>query len=156
MLSCRPGDLENAMKDPACNDRRRRAMRAAGAAASLLAAPAVQASIFKGEALDKAADVLTWVVLIIVPVLAITVFWLVHVLPEKIAEKKGHPQAQAIKTLCLLSLVFGGLLWPIAWLWAYTKPVMYKLAYGVDRVEHHAGTEAAEAAAPAADEGRAG
>jgi hypothetical protein len=26
------------------------------------------------------------------------------------------------------------LLWPIAWLWAYTKPVMYKLAYGTDKV----------------------
>ena len=35
--------------------------------------------------------------------------------------------------MCLLSLVFGGLLWPIAWLWAYTKPVGYKLAYGTDK-----------------------
>jgi hypothetical protein len=34
--------------------------------------------------------------------------------------------------LCLLSLCFGGLLWPIAWLWAYTKPVLHKLAYGTD------------------------
>ena len=37
------------------------------------------------------------------------------------------------RRLCLLSLVFGGLLWPIAWLWAYTKPVGYKLAYGTDK-----------------------
>ena len=51
-------------------------------------------------------------------------------MPEKIAHKRHHPQLEAIKTLCLLSLVFGGLLWPIAWLWAYTKPVGYKLAYG--------------------------
>jgi hypothetical protein len=28
--------------------------------------------------------------------------------------------------------VFGGLLWPLAWLWAYSKPVMYKMAYGTD------------------------
>ena len=35
--------------------------------------------------------------------------------------------------LCLLSLVFGGLLWPIAWLWAFTKPVSYKAAYGTDK-----------------------
>jgi hypothetical protein len=62
----------------------------------------------------------------------------VHILPEKIAERRGHPQADAIKTLCLLSLVFGGMLWPIAWLWAYSKPVLHKLAYGTDRVEHHA------------------
>ncbi|MCU0975213.1 MAG: DUF3302 domain-containing protein [Steroidobacteraceae bacterium] len=131
---------------------RSRRLRAALLAAALLAAPAAQASMFKGEALDKAADVLAWVVMIVVPIAGIWLFWLVHILPEKIAEQKGHPQAPAIKTLCLLSLVFGGLLWPIAWLWAYTKPVMYKLAYGVDRVDHHA--EAA-AAAPAGDEGRA-
>lgn len=94
-----------------------------------------EASLFKGETLDKAADILAWVVLVIAPVVAITVFWIVHILPEKIAEKRKHPQAKAIQTLCLLSLVFGGLLWPIAWLWAYTKPVLYQLAYGTDAVE---------------------
>jgi CBS domain containing-hemolysin-like protein len=104
-------------------------------AAALHLAPA-HASIFKGEALDKAADVITWVVLIVAPVIAIGVFWIVHILPEKIAEKRKHPQAKAIQALCMLSLVFGGLLWPIAWLWAYSKPVLYKLAYGTDEVEH--------------------
>lgn len=151
----RPGKLEkNAMTNSVSLDRRRTALRAALAATWLLAAPVAQASMFKGEALDKAADVLTWVVIVIVPIIGISVFWLVHILPEKIAEKKGHPQAQAIKALCLLSLVFGGLLWPIAWLWAYTKPVMYKLAYGVDRVDHHAEAKQAEAPAPAGNEGR--
>lgn len=100
-----------------------------------LAPLTVQASIFKGEALDKAADVLTIIVLILVPVAALSVFWLLHVLPEKIAERRHHPQQTAIKTLCLLSLVFGGMLWPIAWLWAYTKPVGYKMAYGTDKHE---------------------
>jgi len=101
----------------------------------LLSAPA-RASLFKGEALDTAADVLTWVVLVIAPVIAIVVFWLVHILPEKIAEKRKHPQAKAIQTLCLLSLFFGGMLWPLAWLWAYSKPVLYKMAYGIDEVAH--------------------
>jgi hypothetical protein len=94
------------------------------------------ASMFKGEALDTVADVMAWVVLVIAPVVAIAVFLMVHILPEKIAEKKKHPQTDAIKTLCLLSLVFGGMLWPLAWLWAYSKPVMYKLAYGTDKGEH--------------------
>jgi CBS domain containing-hemolysin-like protein len=71
-------------------------------------------------------------VLVIVPVVAVVVFWLVHILPEKIAEKKKHPQTHAIQCLCLMSLVFGGLLWPLAWLWAYSKPVFYKMAYGSD------------------------
>jgi hypothetical protein len=101
------------------------------------------------ETIDKVADVLTIVVLIIVPVVGIAVFWLVHVLPERIAEKRLHPQAKAIQTLCLLSLVFGGLLWPIAWLWAYSKPVLYKLAYGTDKVDPHAEEHEAATTAPA-------
>src|SRR4029078_7453588 len=72
----------------------------------------------------------------VVPAVGIAVFWLVHILPEKIAEKKHHPQAKAIQCLCLLSLFFGGLLWRVAWLWAYSKPVLHKLAYGTDK-EHH-------------------
>jgi hypothetical protein len=100
-----------------------------------------------GETLDKAADVLAIVVLILVPVVGITVFWLVHVLPERFAEKRHHPQAEAIQVLCLLSLVFGGLLWPIAWLWAFTRPIGYKVAYGTDKHEdwHEAMGERAKA-----------
>ncbi len=88
--------------------------------------------MFHGETLDSIANGISWVVLIIAPIIGITVFWLVHILPEKIAHKKMHPQTKAIQCLCLLSLCFGGLLWPIAWLWAYTKPVLHKLAYGTD------------------------
>jgi CBS domain containing-hemolysin-like protein len=98
-----------------------------------LAAPeTASASMFQGETLDAVANGISWVVLIVVPVVLIAVFWLVHILPERIAEKKKHPQARAIQVLCLLSLVFGGLLWPLAWLWAYSKPVLYKMAYGTD------------------------
>jgi hypothetical protein len=97
------------------------------------AAPSAHASFLHGEALDSLADVISWVVLALVPCLAIALFWIVHVMPEKIAEKRHHPQKDAIHTLCLLSLVFGGLLWPIAWLWAYTRPVGYKMAFGTDK-----------------------
>lgn len=107
-------------------------------AALALLPSSAHASHFQGETLDKIADVLTWIVLIVAPVAVVTVFWLVHILPEKIAEKKKHPQVKAIQCLCLLSLVFGGLLWPIAWLWAYSKPVLHKMAYGTDEVDHHA------------------
>jgi hypothetical protein len=85
--------------------------------------------------IDTAANVIAIVVIILVPVVGISVFWLVHILPEKIAEKRHHPQKDAIKTLCLLSLVFGGMLWPIAWLWAYSRPVFHKMAYGTDKHE---------------------
>jgi len=108
---------------------------AAAALVSLLAAMPAHASFLHGETLAKAANVIAVIVIVIVPIVAIVAFWMVHVLPEKIAHKRQHPQAEAIQVLCLLSLVFGGLLWPIAWLWAYSKPVLYKIAYGTDKAE---------------------
>ncbi len=106
---------------------------------ALCATSTANASFLEGEALDQAAEVISWVVLVVSPTIAIALFWIVHVMPEKIAEDKGHPQAKAIQVLCLLSLVFGGLLWPLAWLWAYTKPVLYQMAYGTDTVDYHHG-----------------
>jgi hypothetical protein len=102
------------------------------------------ASLFHGETLDAIANGISWAVLIIGPIIGITAFWMVHILPEKIAEKKKHPQAKAIQCVCLLSLVFGGLLWPFAWLWTYTKPVFYRSAYGTDEVDHHGHQENAK------------
>jgi heme/copper-type cytochrome/quinol oxidase subunit 2 len=99
----------------------------------LFLAEPVHASFLSPEAEDKLATFIALFVLFVVPVVLIVLFWLVHILPEKIAHKRHHPQFEAIRTLCLLSLVFGGLLWPLAWIWAYTKPVMHKLAYGTDK-----------------------
>src|SRR5881628_2000536 len=116
-------------------------------ALTFLALPSrAHASMFHGETLDSIANGIAWVVLIIAPIIGISIFWLVHILPEKIAHKKRHPQTKAIQCLCLLSLCFGGLLWPLAWLWAYTKPVLHKMAYGTDVDESlgHLGEEVKE------------
>lgn len=86
---------------------------------------------------DTIAEVLSWVIICVIPIAGLAAFWMVHVMPEKIAHKKNHPQTGAIQTLCLLSLVFGGLLWPLAWLWAYTKPTAYRQAYGTDKNEDY-------------------
>ena len=103
-----------------------------------MATPSVAlASFLPPEVMDTAATYIAWFVIIVMPIGAIVLFWMVHVLPEKIAEKRHHPQKDAIHTLCLLSLLFGGLLWPLAWLWAYMKPVTYQLAYGTDKHEDY-------------------
>ena len=73
------------------------------------------------------------------------VFWIVHILPEKIAEKRHHPQKDAINTLCVLSLFFGGILWPLAWIWAYSRPVAYRMAYGTDKHDDYFVERAKEA-----------
>jgi CBS domain containing-hemolysin-like protein len=97
----------------------------------LLCAPtSAHASLLSPELEDKLATFIALFVLFVVPVVL----------------KRNHPQFEAIRTLCLLSLVFGGLLWPIAWIWAYSKPVMHKLAYGTDKLHEH--EEEIEAADP--------
>jgi len=116
-----------------------RAPLAAMALAMVTAAlPSVaHASFLPPELMDKAATYIAWFVICVMPIGAVVLFWMVHVLPEKIAHKRHHPQRDAIHTLCLLSLVFGGLLWPLAWLWAYTKPTSYRLAYGTEKHEDY-------------------
>jgi CBS domain containing-hemolysin-like protein len=99
--------------------------------AALLPQPA-HASMFHGETLDSIANGISWGVLVIAPIIGIVLFWLVHILPEKIAHKRKHPQTRLVQCLCLMSLVFGGILWPLAWILAYSKPVLHKLAYGTD------------------------
>lgn len=85
------------------------------------------------DAMDTVASIVAVFVIIFAPIALISVFWMLHIFPEKEAEKKQHPQKEAIGALCIASLFFGGLLWPLAWIWANTKPVAYKLAYGRDK-----------------------
>jgi len=120
--------------------RRTRRVRSGGAwlaAASLMAPAAAHASFLSGEALDTFANALAWFVLIVMPLVALGAFWYVHILPEVIAEKRHHPQKDSIKVLCILSLFFGGMLWPFAWLWAYTRPMGYKAIYGTEKHDDH-------------------
>jgi hypothetical protein len=105
--------------------------------AGLVFAPGAHAFGHSPEVMDKVASAVAWFVIVVIPIAGIVLFWLVHILPEKIAHKRHHPQRDAIQTLCLLSLVFGGMLWPIAWLWAYTKPIGYRLAYGTEKHEDY-------------------
>jgi hypothetical protein len=122
---------------------------AAVAAGLLLLLPReAAASFLSPEAEDSLATFIALFVIFVVPVVLIVLFWLVHILPEKIAHKRHHPQFEAIRTLCLLSLVFGGLLWPLAWIWAYTRPVLHKMAYGTDKLHHGDADAPADALEP--------
>jgi cytochrome bd-type quinol oxidase subunit 2 len=82
----------------------------------LLSCNFVQAST--GNLEDNIANAASWLILLVLPLAGVYLFWKVHIYPEKVAEKKKHPQLNAIKSMCLLSLVFGGLLWPVALIWA--------------------------------------
>lgn len=116
---------------------------------ALAALPLSAWALVTGELADKVADVLAVIVLVVVPIVGIFLFWKIHILPEQIAERRKHPQKEAIRVLCLLSLAFGGMLWPIAWLWAYTRPTLHKLAYGTEKHEDDEREATDRTAAPA-------
>lgn len=65
--------------------------------------------------------------IIIVPCMLFALFWTLHILPERIAYKRNHRQKEAIRVLIYLSLLFGGLLWPIAWIWTFSKPLRFRI-----------------------------
>jgi CBS domain containing-hemolysin-like protein len=123
------------------------ALRQAAKTGALIALFAAQpAFAFSGGLEDRLADIISTIVLIFVPIGGVVLFWKVHILPEVAAEKRHHPQKEAIKVLCIMSLLFGGLLWPFAWLWAYMKPVGYQAAYGRDKHDDYYAEQAATAA----------
>lgn len=95
-------------------------------------------ALASGSMEDKIADVMVWVVIVAAPILGLTVFWILHVWPERVALARDHPQKDAIQALCLMSLVFGGMLWPLAMLWAYMKPLRFRLEPSSGGVESDA------------------
>src|SRR6266480_7632198 len=43
-------------------------------------------------------------------------------LPGQLAHKWNHPQAGAINAMSWVGIATGGLLWPVAFIWAFTTP----------------------------------
>ena len=57
-------------------------------------------------------------------IIALVVFLVVKIapIPGHIARKRGHPQADAIMALGWVGIVTLGAAWPIALVWAYSRP----------------------------------
>jgi Na+/H+ antiporter NhaD/arsenite permease-like protein len=77
---------------------------------------------------DTLADIFSWVAIIIIPIVLGIAYWQIHYLPSKIAEKRQHPQKEAIHAMCMVSRFSGGLFWPIAFVWAHLKPTIVPLS----------------------------
>jgi hypothetical protein len=58
------------------------------------------------------------------------VFMYIHDIPYELAEKRHHPQKDAIYWGCWLSLFTLHVLWPFIFLWAVSKPAKIELAGG--------------------------
>jgi hypothetical protein len=58
---------------------------------------------------DTLADIFSWIAIIIIPIVLGIAYWQIHYLPSKIAEKRQHPQKEAIHAMCMVSRFSGGL-----------------------------------------------
>ena len=70
------------------------------------------------------------VVLVGLALLGLLLFLKLGSLPGKKAAERNHPQAEAINILGWLGLIFGGVGWIVALVWAHTKPVFAPVAQG--------------------------
>jgi hypothetical protein len=67
-------------------------------------------------------DAFAFLVFAILIAVAVIVIVKLGQLPGQLARKWGHPQASAINAAGWVGIATGGLLWPLAFIWAFTTP----------------------------------
>jgi hypothetical protein len=67
-------------------------------------------------------DAFAFVVFAVLIFVAVIIVVSLGKLPGQLAQKWGHPQASAINAMSWIGIATGGLLWPIAFIWAFTNP----------------------------------
>ena len=69
-----------------------------------------------------ALDIFALIVLIVLAAAVVAIWAILGMMPGRIARERNHPQADAISVCGWWGVITLGLLLPIAWIWAYTKP----------------------------------
>jgi Protein of unknown function (DUF3302) len=69
-----------------------------------------------------ALDAFAFVVFAVLIAVAVIIIVGLGQLPGKLASKWGHPQAAAINVASWLGIATGGVLWPLALIWAFLQP----------------------------------
>lgn len=67
-------------------------------------------------------DIFALFVLIVLLASAVAVWVIIGMLPGRIARQRNHPQAEAINVCGWWGVLTMGVLCPVAFIWAYTKP----------------------------------
>jgi len=70
----------------------------------------------------SALDVFALLIIALLLITVIAVIGVLGALPGRIAHKREHPQADAIAVAGWMGLLFFGVLWPLALIWAYLRP----------------------------------
>jgi hypothetical protein len=73
-------------------------------------------------------DVFAFVVFAVLIFVGVVIVVNLGKLPGQLAHKWQHPQAGAINAMSWIGIATGGILWPIAFIWAFTTPFGTKAA----------------------------
>jgi hypothetical protein len=90
-----------------------------------------------------ALDAFAFVVFAVLILVGVIIVVTLGKLPGQLAHKWNHPQASAINAMSWIGIATGGLLWPIAFIWAFTTPVGSKSAVKEDHADGSADPGAA-------------
>jgi len=69
-------------------------------------------------------DIFALIVLLVLVGAVVAIWVILGMYPGKIARERNHPQADAIAVCGWWGVITMGLLLPVAWIWAYTRPVV--------------------------------
>ena len=64
-------------------------------------------------------DIAALAILVFMAALAVTVFWFLGGWPGRVAADRNHPYKSAVTIGGWVTLVAGGVFWPIVLMWAY-------------------------------------
>lgn len=64
-------------------------------------------------------DVFAIIVLVVAVASAVGIFLILGMAPGYVARRRGHPWAEAVSVAGWITLIFGFVLWPLAFIWAY-------------------------------------
>ena len=78
-------------------------------------------------------DIMAFAVFVVLIAAAVIIVVSLGTLPGNIARKRGHPQAAAINVAAWLGIATLGLLWPVALIWAFLKPISFTPSNQEDR-----------------------
>jgi len=79
----------------------------------------------EGDAMDSSFGLLdgfAFVVFAVLIFVGVIIVVSLGKLPGQLAQKWNHPQASAINAMSWIGIATGGLLWPVAFIWAFTTP----------------------------------
>jgi uncharacterized BrkB/YihY/UPF0761 family membrane protein len=86
-------------------------------------------------------DIFALIILLVLLATAVAIWLVLGMYPGKIARERKHPQAEAIAVCGWWGVITLGLLLPVAWIWAYTKPEAVKGPRDVAHGASHAARE---------------